>query len=76
MDDAFLTSLRCPIDPDRAATLHRERDSLICDRCAVRFPVKQGIPVLIPDEADYPPECPGRAQLPCQKPTRKKSQPG
>jgi uncharacterized protein len=66
MDDSFLASLRCPIDPDRQSGLTRDRDQLVCSQCAVRFPIKNGIPVLIADEADLPPSCPNRSQLPCQ----------
>src|SRR5262249_37714843 len=48
MDDAFLAQLRCPLDPLREATLSRDEQQLVCSRCAVRFPVKQGLPVLVP----------------------------
>jgi uncharacterized protein YbaR (Trm112 family) len=65
MDDAFLACLRCPIDPAREATLAREEQSLICSGCHARFPVKQGLPVLIPDEAELPPGVTRREQLPC-----------
>ena len=67
MDDAFLANLRCPIDPRREATLTRDRDQLVCSQCSVRYPVKNGIPVLLSDEADLPPGCANRAQLPCQR---------
>ena len=62
-----LDALRCPIDPRREATLHRERDQLVCDGCGVRYPVKNGIPVLIADEAALPAGCPSAASLPCQR---------
>jgi hypothetical protein len=52
MDADFLACLRCPIDPSRDATLNREADALRCSRCHVTFPVRNGIPVLIADEAD------------------------
>ena len=66
MDNAFLDLLRCPIDPARQATLIRERDQLVCSRCSIRYPVKNGIPVLIADEAELPADCPTRQALPCQ----------
>jgi uncharacterized protein YbaR (Trm112 family) len=66
MDNAFLELLRCPIDPARRAILSRDRDQLICSCCSVRFPVKNGLPVLIADEADLPAGCPTRQALPCQ----------
>ena len=65
MDDAFLACLRCPIDPTREATLIREQQSLICSGCRVTFPIKNGLPVLIPDEADLPAGLRHRQQLPC-----------
>src|SRR5258708_6017162 len=66
MDNAFLELLRCPIDPAREATLSRERDQLVCSRCSVRYPVKNGLPILIADEAELPPYCRTRQALPCQ----------
>ena len=67
MDDAFLAQLRCPLDPLREATLARDEQQLVCSRCAVRFPVKQGLPVLIPDEGELPPGMREVSQLPCQR---------
>jgi uncharacterized protein YbaR (Trm112 family) len=63
--DDLLSLLRCPIDPKREATLTREGQSLLCSGCAARFPVKHGLPVLIPDEAQLPPGVRSREQLPC-----------
>ena len=67
MDDAFLANLRCPIDPARAATLSREGQELVCSGCKVRFPVKQGIPILLADEAELPAGCRGIDSLPCRR---------
>jgi uncharacterized protein YbaR (Trm112 family) len=67
MDDAFLAQLRCPIDPDREATLSREEQSLVCSRCSVHFPIKQGLPVLIPGEGELPAGMREVSQLPCQR---------
>ena len=66
MDADFVTSLRCPIDPFREATLTRDQQELICDRCTVRYPVRNGIPILIIHEATLPYGCPSRHQLPCR----------
>ena len=66
MENALLAILRCPIDPAREATLSRDRDHLICDRCATRFPIRNGLPILLDDEAELPDGCPTRATLPCQ----------
>jgi uncharacterized protein YbaR (Trm112 family) len=65
VDDAFLAQLRCPLDPARQATLARDQQSLVCSGCHARFPVKQGLPVLISEEAELPPGVSRREQLPC-----------
>ena len=67
MDDSFLTLLRCPLDPDRKATLSREEQHLVCSRCSVRFPIKQGLPILVPDEGELPPGLREVSQLPCRR---------
>jgi uncharacterized protein YbaR (Trm112 family) len=67
MDDAFLAQLRCPLDPDREAALARDEQQLVCSRCAVRFPIKQGLPVLVPDEGELPAGVRETSQLPCQR---------
>ena len=64
MDD-LLALLRCPVDPKREATLTRDGQTLVCSGCGVRFPVKNGMPVLIPEEALLPPGVRSREQLPC-----------
>jgi uncharacterized protein YbaR (Trm112 family) len=65
MDEQFLACLRCPIDPERQATLTREQQSLVCSGCGTRFPIKNGIPILVPDEAELPGGIKSLAQLPC-----------
>jgi uncharacterized protein YbaR (Trm112 family) len=67
MDDAFLAQLRCPLDPAREATLTRDEQQLVCSRCAVRFPIKQGLPVLVPDEGELPKGTRELSQLPCRR---------
>ncbi len=67
MHPDLLQTLRCPIDPDRTALLVQERDQVVCQKCQVRFPVKQGIPVLIAAECDLPGDKTELSQLPCQR---------
>jgi uncharacterized protein YbaR (Trm112 family) len=67
MDPTFLAQLRCPIDPERKAGLARDEQQLVCEGCSARFPIKQGLPVLIPDEADLPEGMREMSQLPCQR---------
>jgi uncharacterized protein YbaR (Trm112 family) len=62
-----LDAFRCPIDPRRESPLTRDRDQIVCDGCGVRYPVKNGIPVLIADEATLPAGCTSVASLPCQR---------
>lgn len=54
MEDAFLALLRCPFDPRREATLTRENQALVCGECGASFPIRNGLPILIPSEADLP----------------------
>jgi uncharacterized protein YbaR (Trm112 family) len=62
----LLNILRCPLDPSHTAlTLEAER--LICQRCGLRFKIKDGFPILVAEEAELPPGCPSLDQLPCQK---------
>lgn len=66
MED-LLTLLRCPIDPAREAMLARDGQTLVCSGCAVHFPVKHGLPVLIADEARLPPGVRSVERLPCHR---------
>ena len=60
-----LDLLRCPIDPKRESTLTRDRDRLCCQQCGTTFPVKNGLPVLLADEATFPEGVATRRELPC-----------
>lgn len=66
----LLDILRCPMDPSNTRlTLEGER--LVCERCALKFKIKDGLPILVVEEAELPPDCPSLEQLPCQKGARK-----
>jgi uncharacterized protein YbaR (Trm112 family) len=65
MQDSLLALLRCPIDPRRQAVLNRDQQTLVCSGCQVRFPIKNGLPVLIPDEATLPEGTRSPDRLPC-----------
>jgi hypothetical protein len=71
MDDAFLACLRCPLDPMREATLSREGPALVCSGCHASFPIKNGLPILIPDEAELPAGVKSAEHLPCVKAARR-----
>lgn len=63
----FLAILRCPMDPKREASLTQPDDlQLVCSRCGLRFPIKDGFPVLVVEEAELPQGCPSLDRLPCQ----------
>ena len=62
----LLEILRCPLNPSRTRLVQRE-DKLICERCALCFPIKDGFPILVAEEAQLPPGCESIADLPCQK---------
>ena len=64
----LLDLLRCPLDP--AATRLEEAESgLVCQRCRLTFPIREGIPCLLPEEAELPAGCARLEDLPCkQKP--------
>ncbi len=61
----LLDILRCPLDPSNTR-LKMKDDSLECERCALRFQIKDGFPVLVVEEALLPAGCESVSQLPCQ----------
>ncbi|MBV9125901.1 MAG: hypothetical protein JO112_21330 [Planctomycetes bacterium] len=62
----LLAILRCPMDPARATPLNLEETHLLCPRCGLKFKIKDGLPVLVVEEAELPPGCESLGQLPCQ----------
>jgi uncharacterized protein YbaR (Trm112 family) len=66
----LLEILRCPLDPSQSRLL-LEKDHLVCERCRLRYPIKDSFPVLIVEEAELPPGCASLEQLPCQRQPRK-----
>jgi uncharacterized protein YbaR (Trm112 family) len=50
IDPELLAVLACP-SADHAP-LREEADALVCTVCASRFPVRDGIPVLLADDAE------------------------
>jgi uncharacterized protein YbaR (Trm112 family) len=65
----LLAILRCPLNPSRTR-LVLEGDRLVCERCALKFPIRDGFPVLVVEEAELPPGCESLRQLPCQCETK------
>jgi uncharacterized protein len=62
----FLEILRCPLNPSRTRLLLQD-GKLVCERCALRFAIKDGFPILVAEEAELPPGCESLSDLPCQK---------
>ena len=65
LDPEFLNMLRCPIDPKRNAPLTQPDEShLLCAQCGVKYPIRDGFPILLIDEAILPDGCPSISKLP------------
>lgn len=52
IDATLLEILACPVDH---APVREEGDRLICSSCGRRYPIRDGIPVLLIDEAELEP---------------------
>ncbi|MCI0377535.1 MAG: hypothetical protein L0215_08010 [Gemmataceae bacterium] len=66
LSEDLLSILRCPLNPSQAR-LVLEGEHLTCAQCRLRFPIKDGFPVLIVEEAELPAGCESTSDLPCQK---------
>jgi hypothetical protein len=62
----LLEILRCPMDPRRQTRLVLEGHGLVCPRCRLKYPIKDGFPVLVVEEAELPPGCSSLDQLPAR----------
>lgn len=51
VDKDLLEILACPVDKE---PVREEGDRLVCTRCGRRYPVRDGIPVMLVDEAELP----------------------
>jgi uncharacterized protein YbaR (Trm112 family) len=49
LDEEFLSLLACPVCK---TGVRREGEQLICDTCGRRYPIRDGIPVMLVDEAE------------------------
>lgn len=57
--------LRCPLDPSQTR-LELTDTHLICQRCRLRYPIREGIPCLLVSEAELPEGVRSVDDLPCQ----------
>jgi len=62
----LLALLRCPLDPSHSK-LEETADGLVCQRCRLVYPVREGIPCMLPEEATLPPGCASLDDLPCRR---------
>lgn len=51
IDKELLEILACPVDH---APVREEDDRLVCTSCRRRYPVREGIPVMLVEEAELP----------------------
>jgi uncharacterized protein YbaR (Trm112 family) len=51
VDRELLEILACPVDK---SPVREEGDRLVCTKCGRRYPVRDGIPVMLVDEAEQP----------------------
>lgn len=56
LDPLLLEILACPCEAHAALTVDAERELLVCTVCQRGFPVRDGIPVMLLDEAIPPAE--------------------
>jgi len=52
IDDELLNILACPLDK---APVRLLGDKIVCTKCGRRYPIRDGIPVMLIDEAEVPP---------------------
>jgi uncharacterized protein YbaR (Trm112 family) len=67
INQELLDMLRCPLDPGHQARLEATGDGLVCQRCRLTYPVREGIPCMLPEDAELPPGYDSLSALPCQQ---------
>lgn len=55
LDPELLAILACPLCEDRPA-LELQESCLLCPKCGSRYPIEDGIPRLLPEDAIPPSE--------------------
>ncbi len=51
LSEDLLAILACPLCKTQVAL---EEDGLVCSDCGRRYPIRDGIPVMLPEEAEKP----------------------
>ena len=65
----LLALLRCPLDASHTSLAWKASGSSV-SACRLVFPLRDGFPTLLVEEAELPPGCPNLEQLPCQRRSR------
>ena len=55
LDPELVKILACPADQNRPP-LRLVGETLVCDQCGRVYPIRDGIPILLPEEATIPPK--------------------
>lgn len=50
LDEKLLAILACPACDDRPPVI-LQVDELVCDKCKRHYPIKDGVPVMLPEKA-------------------------
>jgi uncharacterized protein YbaR (Trm112 family) len=64
LDPKLLETLRCPLGKNLLKQV--DENTLVCSYCGLIFPVKDGIPVLLVDQAKFPEDVSSISELKCQ----------
>ncbi len=70
VEEQLMKILRCPLGK---AKLREEKNWLVCEKCGVRYPIREGIPVMLIHEATLPAGVEDVKDLPCQKEEEEKA---
>lgn len=52
INEEILRILACPLDK---SPVQLQGDRLVCTQCGRRYPIRDGIPIMLIDEAEMPP---------------------
>ena len=64
VEERLFKILRCPLGKSK---LRQEGDWLVCEKCGLRYPIREGIPVMLTHEATLPEGVKDVKDLPCKK---------
>ena len=62
IEEELLRRLVCPVGKSE---LHCEADYLVCSSCGLKFPIREGIPVMLIEDAELPEGAKSIEELSC-----------